>query len=323
MPEILKMNHVAILVEDINTALHFWRDSLGLELTKIIEMPKEDAIVAFLPVGDSEIELVQPTSDETGTARYLKKHGPGIHHLCIEVSKIQEMMNSLVEKGVELIHGTPVQGEGGRKYAFIHPKSASGVLIELYEFPKEKRPKFPTLVTERLILKEFSKEDVSAVFEMYSHQDINQFLPDKPMQAVEEAEKRVFDRINLFKNGWGYRWAISFKDHPDQVIGSCGFFNVRIGTHTVEIGFEVHPDHWRQGIMTEAVIAVLDYAFGYTGHKTINRIEALVVPSNLRSLALLFNLGFIEEGTRRKFGYWNGTYHDLILLALLREDWKS
>ena len=323
MPEIMKMNHIAILVEDINTALHFWRDSLGLELTKIIEIPKEDSIVAFLPVGDSEIELVQPTSEDTGVAKYLKKRGPGVHHLCIEVSNIQEMIKDLLEKGVELIHETPVQGEDGRKYGFIHPKSAFGVLVELYELPKEKGVKFPVLVTERLILREFSEEDVSAVFEMYSRPDITQFLPDEPMRAIEEAEKRVFDRINLFKNGWGCRWAVTFKDHPEEVIGSCGFFDVRIGTQTVEIGFEVHPDHWRQGIMTEAVIAVLDYAFSNKGHKPINRIEALIVPSNLRSLALLFNLGFIEEGTRRKFGYWNGTYHDLKLLALLREDWKS
>lgn len=323
MAEIKKLNHIAILVEDIEEALRFWRDALGLKLEEMKEVPKEESLVAFLPVGDCEIELIQPTSDDSGVAKYLKKRGPGLHHICIEVTEIQEVINNLLEKGIQLIQKDPILGDDGRKYVFIHPKSAFGVLVELYELPKHEGVHFPNLFTERLVLREFCGEDIPAVFEMYARQDMNQFLPHEPMKTIEEAKTRVKKRINLFKNGWGCRWAIAFKDQPETVIGSCGFFNVRIGTHTVEIGFEVHPDHWRQGIMTEAIIAVLDYSFSGKTPRPINRIEALVLPNNFMSLALLQNLGFIDEGTRRKFGYWNENYHDLKLLALLREEWKS
>ncbi len=322
MPEIKKINHVALVVEDIETTLQFWRDALGLKVEKITEVPKEESVVAFLPIGNCEIELVQPTSTASGVAKYLKKRGSGMHHLCLEVKEINKVMEGLVERGVQMIHEIPVQAEDGRRYAFIHPKSTYGVLIELYEIPTDQLDIFPILVTERLILREFSEKDVPAIFEMYSRQDMNQYLEHEPMKSIEEAEVRVQKRINLFKNGWGGRWAIAFKDQSEKVIGSCGYFHVRIGTHTVEIGFEVHPEYWHQGIMTEAMTAILDYSFSKEAFQTVNRVEALVDPGNQASLALLQNLGFVIEGTRRKFGFWGGVYHDVKFLALLREDWR-
>jgi methylmalonyl-CoA/ethylmalonyl-CoA epimerase len=92
-------------------------------------------MVAFIPVGGSEVELVKPTTDDSGLARYLEKRGPGMHHLCLEVDDIEEMLRRLKEKGIQLINETPMTGSGGRRYAFIHPKSANGVMVELYELP--------------------------------------------------------------------------------------------------------------------------------------------------------------------------------------------
>jgi methylmalonyl-CoA/ethylmalonyl-CoA epimerase len=135
MPEIKKINHVAFVVDDIENALGFWRDALGLRLDHIAEAPREGSAIAFLPVGDCEIELVQPTSEDSGVAKYLSKRGPGMHHLCLEVDDIQGFVDELKGKGVQLIHETPLQGGDGRKYAFIHPKAAHGVLVELYELP--------------------------------------------------------------------------------------------------------------------------------------------------------------------------------------------
>ena len=135
MPTIKKIDHVALVVADMDAALGFWRDALGLALDHVETVPRENSAIAFLPVGGSEIELVQPTSDDSGVAKYLEKRGPGMHHICLEVDDIAGMLDQLQARGVQLIHETPIIAESGKKYAFIHPKSAFGVLVELYELP--------------------------------------------------------------------------------------------------------------------------------------------------------------------------------------------
>jgi len=132
MSMIKKINHVAVVVKDIESALEFWRDTLGLGLDHIEDVPSQASKVAFIPIGEGEIELVQPTDQEAGLAKYLDKRGEGLHHLCIEVDDIEEMLNVLKEKEVRLINEQPLELPG-RKMAFIHPKAANGVLIELYE----------------------------------------------------------------------------------------------------------------------------------------------------------------------------------------------
>lgn len=136
MPVIHRIDHIAILVDEMEEALSFWHDCLGLELTHTSEIPAEQAQVAFLPVGDGEIELVRPTMLDSGLARFLQKRGPGMHHICLEVDDLQAMLDHLKSKGVQLINEQPRQGDNGRKYAFIHPKSANGVMVELYEIPE-------------------------------------------------------------------------------------------------------------------------------------------------------------------------------------------
>ncbi len=132
MNNVKKVNHVAIVVENIDESLKFWRDVMGLELDHIEDVPSQQSLVAFLPVGDGEIELVQPTSPDSGMAKYLEKRGEGMHHLCFEVQDIENVLMMLKEKGIRVIDETP-KVLPGRKMAFIHPKSANGVLVELYE----------------------------------------------------------------------------------------------------------------------------------------------------------------------------------------------
>lgn len=136
MPKVTRIDHIAVLVSDLDGPLSFWRDALGLELTHIHDVPAEMAQVAFLPVGASEIELVNPTTDDSGLARFLEKRGPGMHHICLEVDDIVGMLAQLKEKGIQLINEEPRTASDGRLYAFIHPKSASGVMVELYEIPR-------------------------------------------------------------------------------------------------------------------------------------------------------------------------------------------
>lgn len=132
MSEIKKINHVAIVVGDIDQALTFWRDALGLELHHVEDVPSQKAVVAFMPVGDSEVELVKPTTDDSGLAKFLAERGGGMHHLCFEVDDLEAKLADLKAKGVRLINETPVELPG-RKMAFIHPKSTGGVLVELYQ----------------------------------------------------------------------------------------------------------------------------------------------------------------------------------------------
>lgn len=133
MAEVKKINHVAIVVPDIENALSFWGDALGLRVDHVEEVESQKVQVAFIPIGNSEVELVKPTGDETGIARYLVEHpAGGMHHLCLEVDDIDGMMQILKARGVRMINETPLELEG-RKAAFIHPKSACGVLVELYQ----------------------------------------------------------------------------------------------------------------------------------------------------------------------------------------------
>jgi methylmalonyl-CoA/ethylmalonyl-CoA epimerase len=133
MPVIKSVNHVAVVVDDMEKSLAFWRDALGMELHELRDVPAENSQVAFLPVAGAEVELVMPTSDDSGIARYLAKRGPGMHHICLEVDDIDAMMSQLRQRSVRLINEEPRVAADGRKYAFIHPESTGGVLVELYQ----------------------------------------------------------------------------------------------------------------------------------------------------------------------------------------------
>jgi methylmalonyl-CoA/ethylmalonyl-CoA epimerase len=130
-----RIDHVAIVVRDLDAALRVYRDVLGLPLQRVEEVPAEKVKVAFLPLpqGDGEVELVQPTADDTGIARFLEKRGEGMHHICFEVDDIQAAMADLAANGLQILEEKPRLGSQGQKYVFIHPKTAHGVLIELYE----------------------------------------------------------------------------------------------------------------------------------------------------------------------------------------------
>ena len=133
MASITKINHIAVAVSDIEFSLTFWRDALGLELAELRDVPAEAAQIAFLPVGGTEVELVRPTTEDSGLAKYIAKRGEGLHHLCLETDDIEAMLAQLKEKGIQLINESPRTGADGKKYAFIHPKSTGGVLVELYQ----------------------------------------------------------------------------------------------------------------------------------------------------------------------------------------------
>jgi len=132
-----KIDHIAVVVQDLDAALRVYRDGFGLSLARVEEVPAEHVKVAFLPLpaGSGEIELVQPTDEASGIARYLAKRGEGVHHICFQVDDIQAAMAELAAGGLQILESTPRLGSQGQKYVFVHPKTAHGVLIELYEVP--------------------------------------------------------------------------------------------------------------------------------------------------------------------------------------------
>lgn len=132
---IKKINHVAIALPDLAAGQKFWAEGLGLSLERVSAVPDEGVTVAFLSVGDAEIELLQPLDGEGGVAKFLQKRGAGIHHICFEVEDIGQMLAELKSAGIPLINETPRLNPDGKQYAFLHPKGTGGILIELYQTP--------------------------------------------------------------------------------------------------------------------------------------------------------------------------------------------
>jgi methylmalonyl-CoA/ethylmalonyl-CoA epimerase len=129
---IVRIDHIAVVVENLDAALTTYRDGLGMKVSRIETIPDQDVRIGFLPSGDSEIELLEPINPESGIARYLAKRGEGLHHICLEVDDLKGTLADLKARGIQLINETPQRGAYGM-VAFIHPKGANGVLIELLE----------------------------------------------------------------------------------------------------------------------------------------------------------------------------------------------
>ena len=131
-----KINHLGVAVSTIDDALRFWRDGLGLELHEIEVVEDQGVRTAMLPLGESRIELLEATGEDTPVGKFLAKRGPGIHHVCVEVADIAAKLAQLQAQGIRLIDEQPRRGAGGMLVAFVHPASTGGVLVELVESSK-------------------------------------------------------------------------------------------------------------------------------------------------------------------------------------------
>lgn len=127
------IHHIAIAVRDLDAALEFYCNALGLEATERREVPEEGVEIAFLPAGEGEIELLRPLNEESGVARFLEKWGEGLHHICLRVDDIEATMVRLRAAGARLLSVEPRVNVHGTRYVFVHPGSTHGVLLELYE----------------------------------------------------------------------------------------------------------------------------------------------------------------------------------------------
>ncbi len=132
-----KLDHVAVAVSDIDSAVDNFEKKLGLTCERVEEVPTEKARVAFFDVGGAHLELVASTADDSSIRRSIDKRGEGLHHICLEVEDIEAAITLARLAGIRLVNESPVPGAGGTRVAFLHPKSLNGVLVELVEKPKK------------------------------------------------------------------------------------------------------------------------------------------------------------------------------------------
>ncbi len=129
---IKKIDHIGIAVKDLESAMGLYR-KLGFEIKEIEEVEEQKVRVAMIPVGESKIELIEATSDDSAVAKFIEKKGEGIHHIAVNVESIESALENAKSKGLQLIDEKPKIGVGGKKIAFVHPKSTKGVLLEFVE----------------------------------------------------------------------------------------------------------------------------------------------------------------------------------------------
>ena len=131
--KILKIDHIGIAARSIDQAASFWSSILGLPIAGRETVEEQKVTTAFLPVGESELEILESTSPEGAIAKFIESRGEGIQHIALRVDNIEEALKELKEKGVRLIDEKPRRGAGGAKIAFLHPKATHGILLELSE----------------------------------------------------------------------------------------------------------------------------------------------------------------------------------------------
>ncbi|MFN2455219.1 MAG: methylmalonyl-CoA epimerase [Pyrinomonadaceae bacterium] len=133
----MKIEHIGIATRGLEESLGFWRDALGLEVKDFEDVEDQGVRVAMLPVGETRVELLEPTRDDSPIAKFLEKRGAGIHHIAVRVDDIRATLASLKKRGVRLIDETPRIGADNCLVAFVHPSSGGGVLLELVEHTRE------------------------------------------------------------------------------------------------------------------------------------------------------------------------------------------
>ncbi len=174
---------------------------------------------------------------------------------------------------------------------------------------------FPEIETERLILREIMPDDAPAIYRLFSDDQVTRYYDLTTYTALSQAEELVDFFDESFELERAIRWGLERKS-DGALLGTCGYVWLR--QYRGEIGYELHSAHWRQGYMSEAIDAILD--FGYT-ELELNRIEALVMVDNAASVGLLQSLGFTQEGILRQHDFFKGAFHDMRLFSLLKEEY--
>ncbi len=178
---------------------------------------------------------------------------------------------------------------------------------------------FPTLSTSRLCLRQLDNTDLAAVLALYSNVDVMRYIPRPLAQNISDAQA-IIDRINgRLIDKEGINWAITHCQQPNYTIGIIGYMRVMPEHYRAEVGYMLHPDYHRQGIMQEALVAVLQYGFEVLH---LHSVEAILAPENLASERLLQHNGFVKEAHFKEKEKFDGRYIDSMVYSLLQRNWQ-
>ncbi len=167
---------------------------------------------------------------------------------------------------------------------------------------------FPKIFTDRLCLRELRVSDQADLFTVFADPDVTRFYNINAFRSLEDSLALIERRKQRLYKGRGVHWGITFREDENRLIGCCGFNALKPKQQMGEIGYELARPFWNQGIMTEALRAILVYGFRY---RRLDAVEAWVMPENCASVRVLTKLGFRSKGVQEGKGYWNGRFHDL------------
>lgn len=177
---------------------------------------------------------------------------------------------------------------------------------------------FPILTTSRLYLRQILDSDAESLFAYFSKDEVTVYYDLPTFESIEEAYTLISNWQQNFEKGTAIRWAICLKTDPQQLVGTCGFHNFSAEHFRAEIGYELHPDFWQQGIMTEAICAIISFGFD---NCRLNRIEAFIDSDNLASRRLLEKMNLTSEGVLRDYFFEKGRFVDGEIFALLKKNY--
>lgn len=178
---------------------------------------------------------------------------------------------------------------------------------------------FPKLETDRLVLRKLQKEDAQALYEYFSLDDVTKYCDLESFKEIQEADELIKNWNQRYEKNQGIRWGITLKSES-RLIGTCGFHNWIMEHHKAEIGYELNPQYWNKGIMTEAIQEILKYGFQVL---ELNRIEAFIDPQNISSRKLLEKSGLREEGLLKEVFFEKNRFVDANIFAILKRDFKE
>ena len=180
---------------------------------------------------------------------------------------------------------------------------------------------FPQIKTQRLILRELSLGDCYDIFEIFASEAVTRYYDLATFSELNEAASWIELMRKRYSDENGIRWAITLGEN-EKVMGTCGF-TWRPQNFSAVLGYELAPEIWGNGYITEAVTAIVAIAFNEVAPFKLNRIEAFTYPQNTASMSVLQKLNFEKEGLLRQWGYWKNSFHDLVCFSMLRQNWSK
>ena len=174
---------------------------------------------------------------------------------------------------------------------------------------------FPEFETDRLVLRRLRKNDVQEIFFFRSDEILLKYIGKEPATSIREAEEFIIKIESNVNANNAIMWGIALKENPEKLIGSICYWNIQLENHRSEIGFLLHPDYWRKGIMKEAINKILEYGFGTMG---LHSIEGRIHPENIASASVLESTGFIKEGFLKEDFYFRGQFLDTVIYSRLQ-----